>query len=283
MITRSELRKQQAAEQPENKQPAKRPLKSVWLGTVLIVLLVVGMLLKATILNPSFVANEIVASPITSELQSQINGQLSQNGLVNLKISDEDTKELVKQATKQVYAGEDINLDLDKLENKWQTQLNQQLSSYGLSTTMLPSGSLDQLQNQLNQTINQQLNTAPIQTAVKTIKTAKVIVNAVLVVSLLGLVILGIKNLIQKTLLAYFSWATTIASGVVILLIKGAEVMVKQITQNDSQDAATIVTISQDVFAKSWQFVVGIIIVAVVCWILRIIGKFSSGLIKSWN
>lgn len=76
----------------------------------------IAVLLNATVLDADFAADELADSPISTQLQEEVNGSLSEYGVSGSLLTTKETHRLVRQAVKQVYAGKSIKLDLTNVE-----------------------------------------------------------------------------------------------------------------------------------------------------------------------
>ncbi|MBB1079845.1 hypothetical protein H5S09_08245 [Limosilactobacillus sp. STM2_1] len=235
MTTRSELRAQreeaiQATSAEQNNHPQHHIIFRLW-GIICLILMLLSILLNSTLLNASFVKDEITNSSLESLMLNQINSSLTQYGISTSVLKKSDTDKLITQAVDQVYAGEKINLDLSTVVNSVNDSVNSQLAQYGLSTSMLPANGSSAITSNINSMVNSQLNTPEVTQVISEIKLAKGIANAVLVISLLSLIILIIKGIWQHHVLSSFSWICLIGGILytgVLMAIHGIAIQVGQ-------------------------------------------------------
>nr|MCG4642152.1 hypothetical protein [Bifidobacterium bifidum] len=76
-----------------------------------------------------------------------------------------------------------------------QSKVDDELGSYGLSTSLLSSSATNEFNQQLTNQVNQKLNTDEVQTAAKTITTVKTVVNVLLAISGVALAVLIVWSL----------------------------------------------------------------------------------------
>lgn len=269
------MRRQQKQTAAPVKKPRTHHFWASFLGILLTLIIAVGLLLNATVLNDDFAADELADSPISTQLKEQVNSSLSEYGVSGSLLTTKETRQLVRQAVKQVYAGKNIKLDLTNIEKRLQSKVDDELGAYGLSTSMLPDSATSQFNSQLTNQVNQKLNTSEVQTAAKTITTTKTVVNVMLIISGIALIVLAVWSLFAHCFLQIFSWSTTWAAGLFLGLVWLIKLGIAQAAQAEPDYASTIVKIGSDVLAKGWQTAWLLLSLALVWWlgrgILRII------------
>lgn len=269
MMSREEMRRQQKQTAAPVKKTHPHHFWASFLGVLLTLIIAVGLLLNATVLNADFAADELADSPISTQLKEQVNSSLSEYGVSGSLLTTKETKRLVKQAVKQVYAGKNIKLDLTNIEKRLQSKVDDELGAYGLSTSMLPDSATSQFNSQLTNQVNQKLNTSEVQTAAKTITTIKTVVNVMLIISGIALAVLMVWSLFTHCFLQIFSWSTTWTAALYFGLVWLIKLGIAQAAQTEPDYASTIVKIGNDVLIKGWQMAWLLLILALVWWLWR--------------
>ncbi|MDC2829503.1 hypothetical protein PO250_04105 [Limosilactobacillus mucosae] len=269
MMSREEMRRQQKQTAAPVKKPHPHHFWASFLGVLLTLIIAVGLLLNATVLNADFAADELADSPISTQLKEQVNSSLSEYGVSGSLLTTKETKRLVKQAVKQVYAGKNIKFDLTNIEKRLQSKVDDELGAYGLSTSMLPDSATSQFNSQLTNQVNQKLNTSEVQTAAKTITTIKTVVNVMLIISGIALAVLMVWSLFTHCFLQIFSWSTTWTAALYFGLVWLIKLGIAQAAQTEPDYASTIVKIGNDVLIKGWQMAWLLLILALVWWLWR--------------
>ena len=269
MMSREEMRRQQKQTAAPVKKTHPHHFWASFLGVLLTLIIAVSLLLNATVLNADFAADELADSPISTQLKEQVNSSLSEYGVSGSLLTTKETKRLVKQAVKQVYAGKNIKLDLTNIEKRLQSKVDDELGAYGLSTSMLPDSATSQFNSQLTNQVNQKLNTPEVQTAAKTITTIKTVVNVMLIISGIALAVLMVWSLFTHCFLQIFSWSTTWTAGLYFGLVWLIKLGIAQAAQTEPDYASTIVKIGNDVLVKGWQMAWLLLILALVWWLWR--------------
>lgn len=269
MMSREEMRRQQKQTAAPVKKTHPHHFWTSFLGVLLTLIIAVGLLLNATVLNADFAADELADSPISTQLKEQVNSSLSEYGVSGSLLTTKETKRLVKQAVKQVYAGKNIKLDLTNIEKRLQSKVDDELGAYGLSTSMLPDSATSQFNSQLTNQVNQKLNTSEVQTAAKTITTIKTVVNVMLIISGIALAVLMVWSLFTHCFLQIFSWSTTWTAALYFGLVWLIKLGIAQAAQTEPDYASTIVKIGNDVLIKGWQMAWLLLILALVWWLWR--------------
>lgn len=251
------------------KQPRHHHFGATFLGILLTMVIAIAVLLNATVLDADFAADELADSPISTQLQEEVNGSLSEYGVSGSLLTTKETHRLVRQAVKQVYAGKSIKLDLTNVEKRLQSKVDDELGSYGLSTSLLPSSATSEFNQQLTNQVNQKLNTDEVQTAAKTITTVKTVVNVLLAISGLALAVLIVWSLFKHCFLAVFSWSTAWSAGLYFGFVWLIKLGINQAAQEQPDYASTIATIGNDVLTRGWRIAWLLLVLALVGWLLR--------------
>ncbi|MEO5287650.1 MAG: hypothetical protein ACI31L_02735 [Limosilactobacillus sp.] len=268
-MSREEMHRQKRQANASAKQPRSHHFWASFLGILLTMVMAIAVLLNATVLNADFAADELADSPISTQLQEEVNGSLSEYGVSGSLLTTKETHRLVRQAVKQVYAGKSIKLDLTNVEKRLQSKVDDELGSYGLSTSLLPSSATSGFNQQLTNQVNQKLNTDEVQTAAKTITTVKTVVNVLLAISGVALAVLIVWSLFKRCFLAVFSWSTTWSAGLYFGFVWLVKLGINQAAQEEPDYASTIATIGNDVLTRGWRIAWLLLALALVGWLLR--------------
>lgn len=269
MMSREEMHRQKQQADVSVKQPRHHHFGATFLGILLTMVIAIAVLLNATVLDADFAADELADSPISTQLQEEVNGSLSEYGVSGSLLTTKETHRLVRQAVKQVYAGKSIKLDLTNVEKRLQSKVDDELGSYGLSTSLLPSSATSEFNQQLTNQVNQKLNTDEVQTAAKTITTVKTVVNVLLAISGLALAVLIVWSLFKHCFLAVFSWLTAWSAGLYFGFVWLIKLGINQAAQEQPDYASTIATIGNDVLTRGWRIAWLLLVLALVGWLLR--------------
>ena len=269
MMSREEMHRQKQQADVSVKQPRHHHFGATFLGILLTMVMAIAILLNATVLDADFAADELADSPISTQLQEEVNGSLSEYGVSGSLLTTKETHRLVRQAVKQVYAGKSIKLDLTNVEKRLQSKVDDELGSYGLSTSLLPSSATSEFNQQLTNQVNQKLNTDEVQTAAKTITTVKTVVNVLLAISGVALAVLIVWSLFKHCFLAVFSWSTAWSAGLYFGFVGLIKLGINQAAQEQPDYASTIATIGNDVLTRGWRIAWLLLALALVGWLLR--------------
>lgn len=269
MMSREEMHRQKQQADASVKQPRHHHFGATFLGILLTMVIAIAVLLNATVLDADFAADELADSPISTQLQEEVNGSLSEYGVSGSLLTTKETHRLVRQAVKQVYAGKSIKLDLTNVEKRLQSKVDDELGSYGLSTSLLPSSATSEFNQQLTNQVNQKLNTDEVQTAAKTITTVKTVVNVLLAISGLALAVLIVWSLFKHCFLAVFGWSTAWSAGLYFGFVWLIKLGINQAAQEQPDYASTIATIGNDVLTRGWRIAWLLLVLALVGWLLR--------------
>lgn len=272
-MSREELRRQQ---QTTSSAQQGHHFGMIFLGTIVAVIAAICLFLNLTVLNSDFAADELADSAVSTQIQSQVNDSVSQYGFSGKILTLSETKGLVRQAVKQVYAGKEINLDLSQVEKRWENQINAGLNTFGLSTSLVPSTITDSLKSQVSTEVNENLNTSEVKTASRDIYTAKTIVNLLLGISSLILLIMAIWSLLRRYFVQSFSWIVTWTTLLMILVMAVLRPGLLKLASSYPDYASTIVQVTSAVIERGWQIIAVMVIVGIALWIVRVL-KHRSG------
>lgn len=174
------------------------------MGTVVLTLFILSLVANTTILSSKFVLHEVNNSIVEDDITNQVNNGLAKYGISTSILTKKTTNQLVKQAVKQVYAGEKINLDLSPVTKHVENNFSSQLSQFGLANAANEVSS--SITTELNSAVNEQLNTPEVASFTKNLQLAKTITNLVMVISAGGCILLLVIALLRRSFLHDFSW-----------------------------------------------------------------------------
>lgn len=273
MTTRSELRAQRQGHLKTTiEETPKRHyfLYCLW-GVLSVILLGLALLVNSTLLNVDFVKKEVTSSSLESVMLNQVNSSLTQYGISTSVLKKSATDKLIDQAVDQIYAGENINLDLTPVINSVNSSVNSQLAQYGLSTSMLPSGSSSAITGNINSMVNNQLNTSEVTQLIDGIKIAKTVTNVILMISILSLGVLIIKGIWQHHLIGSFRWiclwGTVFYTGIIMAFHAAAI----QISESQSDLSPFISQIANDFQQIGFRSSIIMIVISIVLFILQFV------------
>ena len=81
MMSREEMHRQKQQADASVKQPRHHHFGATFLGILLTMVMAIAILLNATVLDADFAADELADSPISTQLQEEVNGSLSEYGV----------------------------------------------------------------------------------------------------------------------------------------------------------------------------------------------------------
>ncbi|MDD6432486.1 MAG: hypothetical protein PUF79_05100 [Lactobacillaceae bacterium] len=279
MTTRSEIRAQREAAEKENQSPVADPEPVVershhffnfW-GTICLILFVLSTVLNATILSPRFVLHEVRNSVVETTITDQVNGALERYGVPTSILTDKDTGRLLNQAVNQVYAGKNIHLDLSRVTQRAGAAADSQLAQYGLAG--VGSAASSALSQNVNSVVNSQLNTPAVENLANGIHLAKVVVNAIFMVTGIGLVALAILAIFGRHFAQSFSrmgiWTVVVDGALCGLLGK----LAPQLAADQPDYTAFVAQLSTDFMRTAFTTIGLVLVVTIILLIWRIVGR----------
>ncbi len=279
MTTRSEIRAQREAAEKENQSPVADPEPVVershhffnfW-GTICLILFVLSTVLNATILSPRFVLHEVRNSVVETTITDQVNGALERYGVPTSILTDKDTGRLLNQAVNQVYAGKNIHLDLSRVTQRAGAAADSQLAQYGLAG--VGSAASSALSQNVNSVVNSQLNTPAVENLANGIHLAKVVVNAIFMVTGIGLVALAILAIFGRHFAQSFSrmgiWTVVVDGALCGLVGK----LAPQLAADQPDYTAFVAQLSTDFMRTAFTTIGLVLVVTIILLIWRIVGR----------
>lgn len=279
MTTRSEIRAQREAAEKENQSPVADPEPVVershhffnfW-GTICLILFVLSTVLNATILSPRFVLHEVRNSVVETTITDQVNGALERYGVPTSILTDKNTGRLLNQAVNQVYAGKNIHLDLSRVTQRAGAAADSQLAQYGLAG--VGSAASSALSQNVNSVVNSQLNTPAVENLANGIHLAKVVVNAIFMVTGIGLVALAILAIFGRHFAQSFSrmgiWTVVVDGALCGLVGK----LAPQLAADQPDYTAFVAQLSTDFMRTAFTTIGLVLVVTIILLIWRIVGR----------
>lgn len=268
MIVPSRMKYRKQVQQSNN--TPKHWLTTV-LGIIAAVVLFVCALAQTTVLNEQYMTNQIVSSTVSDQIQNDINSSLSSYGIDTQVINTKQTRKILKQVVHQVYEGKSIHINIEDVMNNDESKLGNTLSSYGVPSALisqLPTGSVNE---QISSVVNNRLNNSEIQQLETSIKIARVVTFAGLIISVAILLLIVIRNLFSKTIIRDFRWITLLSSGIFALLLMATKKIIQGYSSDMASFANVIHNISENVLSIGWQMVMVDIGLSIVLFIISLV------------
>lgn len=276
MQTRSELRKQQTEPERVPTAPLNHHLRFRMVGIIFMTLLMVSLVLNQTFLNKQFVSHEITSSTLESDLLDSVHDGMSQYGIPAKMLTKSAADKIVRKSIDQVFAGQSIRVDLSSVTDQLAGEADSQLSQFGISTSLLPTGTSDAITSNLNSAVNSRINTPQVTAAINGLHTVKIVNSTVLAVSAVVVLILAVLAIFGRHFLMSFSWITTIALVVSGLLVMITRSIIPQLAQNAPDYSSLAVQCASDFQGTAFTWLAIIAVLAVALWLVRLIRPLFS-------
>jgi hypothetical protein len=245
------------------------------LGVVLLTVLTISFIVERTILNKSFVMHEVTSSALESTILDEVDDGLQQYGIPTSAVTKADTDHIVRTVVNQAFAGQRLKLDMSPITNNVENQANGELSKFGLSTDLLPSGTSSAVTSQVNSAVNSQINTPEVTAIINGLQVARVVTNICLIVSAIGLLVLIALAILRRHFVASFSWIFLLGTVISWLVIEVVRATIPQLA-HPYPDYSTFAVQCAGDFVQTAMPVIAITgILAVICWVIRGIKKFK--------
>ena len=245
-------------------------------GLVILVLLMVSLIASRTVFNKRFVMHEVTSSTVETDLLDQVQAGLSQYGIPRTVLTKDDTDRIVRTVVNQAFAGQELSLDLSQVTNRLAGQANSQLAQFGISTSLLPSGTTAAVNDNINSAVNSRINTPQVKQAINSLQLARMVNTTVLGISSVLMVIMLVGAVIHRHLVKSFSWICTLAllvSGGLVMTVKGVIPHLAAANPEYSSLAAQLATGFQAA-ALTWLGLLAV--VAIVLWVIRLLSPRLS-------
>ncbi len=269
-LSREALRKQRATKKapaPTSKRP--RHIFGHLLAVVAALLFLTTAWAQQTVLNETAAKQVATNDTVVSAVKSELNGSLVKYGLENL-VTTKATKSVLTQLVGEVYENKSIQLDLSSITNRATSEATSTLASYGVSVdSSLTSSASSTIQS----VVNSQLNTSGLQeveTNLAWIKTANLIA---LVVSGVLVVLLAIRELVNRALGRYLLVVGLFSGAAFLVLVWEVNSLVQGYSTSSTIESALVSAITSAVIPKGFLFGFGALAVAVVGLIGHLLGR----------
>ena len=266
-LSREALRKQRATKKapaPTSKRP--RHIFGHLLAVVAALLFLTTAWAQQTVLNETAAKQVATNDTVVSAVKSELNGSLVKYGLENLVT----TKSVLTQLVGEVYENKSIQLDLSSITNRATSEATSTLASYGVSVdSSLTSSASSTIQS----VVNSQLNTSGLQeveTNLAWIKTANLIA---LVVSGVLVVLLAIRELVNRALGRYLLVVGLFSGAAFLVLVWEVNSLVQGYSTSSTIESSLVSAITSAVIPKGFLFGFGALAVAVVGLIGHLLGR----------
>lgn len=204
------------------------------IGVIVLTIFLIALIFNGTVFNQKFVAREIGKSSVSTTIVTNVNQELSQYGLPDNVMTKKQANRLVNASVKQVYAGDEIKLNLNPVFSRAEKLIDQDLVGLGVSTSQLPTAVTSTVKAKINATVTKQINTARVQQMTSKVLLAKRVTTIVLIGSSILLVILLVWALIGRHLMMSLSWILIISSLLSLGIIKGITTFLNNLTANST-------------------------------------------------
>lgn len=274
MPTRSELY-HQASTDEKPRETVNHHIGLQILGVVLLTVLTISFIVERTILNKSFIMHEVTSSALESTILDEVDDGLQQYGIPTSAVTKADTDHIVRTVVNQAFAGQRLKLDLSPITNNVENQANDELSKFGLSTDILPSGTPSAVASQVNSTVNSQINTPEVTAVINGLQVARVATNICLIVSACGLLVLIVLAILRRHFATSFSWIFLFGTVISWLIIEVVRAVIPQLVQPYPDYSTFAVQCAGD-FGQTAMPVIAVTgILAVICWAIRGFKRFK--------
>ncbi|WP_251547162.1 hypothetical protein [Limosilactobacillus caecicola] len=254
-------------------QPVETP-KHHWgttiIGALAVVLLVICALAKATVLNEKFVEQQVTSSAVSAEVKNDLNASLASYGLSGGVITTKQTRQLLKQATRQVYQGKRLHLDMSSVSNSLENKAVGVLSSYGVSSSVLSSLPTGSVNDQVSTIINNRINSEAITNLENGLRLGRLLNLTGLIISIIILMLIVMRSWFTKTLVRDFRWITLLGGLGSALLLVSARPVIHSLQVDYASFSTVINQVSNAILKVGWQMVIVDLVLAIVLWMVSL-------------
>ena len=181
------------------------------LGICAVIVLLFCSFAQATVLSERFMVKELTNSGLAREVRNDVNASLASYGIQGDVITTSQTNQLLKQAIHQIYQGKPLQLDTSDVANTVQNSAGNTLAKYGVSSSLISDVPTSSINNQVSTIINNRLNTSDVKKLETGIHVARVGSIIGLVVSIIVLLLIVIRDVFSKAIIADFRWITLLS------------------------------------------------------------------------
>lgn len=274
MTSREEYQQQQTAENQQfnDELPSRQTHWKTVLGLAICLwALLVSFCLYRTILHKNFATNEVQQTVVADQLNQEIDNVLADYAVPRSVLTKRESVKLTRQAVTDVYNNQAINLDLSSVTDRLESSVSEMAGSYGVDVNSVAGNSLSALTNQLNSAVNQRVNTQQVKTFTHQLHVAKLVNMAVLAASGVLTIVLLVSAAVKRGFLAISSWALTLTSLLSAVSILGSGSIARQFSRAIPDFSSSIVAVWGDVSRFGWYLVALVIVLAIICWVGRIL------------
>lgn len=274
MTSREEYQQQQTAENQQfnDELPSRQTHWKTVLGLAICLwALLVSFWLYRTILKKNFATNEVQQTVVADQLNQEIDNVLADYAVPRSVLTKRESVKLTRQAVTDVYNNQAINLDLSSVTDRLESSVSEMAGSYGVDVNSVAGNSLSALTNQLNSAVNQRVNTQQVKTFTHQLHVAKLVNMAVLAASGVLTIVLLVSAAVKRGFLAISSWALTLTSLLSAVSILGSGSIARQFSRAIPDFSSSIVPVWGDVSRFGWYLVALVIVLAIICWVGRIL------------
>lgn len=274
MNSREEYQQQQTAENQQfnDELPSRQTHWKTVLGLAICLwALLVSFWLYRTILKKNFATNEVQQTVVADQLNQEIDNVLADYAVPRSVLTKRESVKLTRQAVTDVYNNQAINLDLSSVTDRLESSVSEMAGSYGVDVNSVAGNSLSALTNQLNSAVNQRVNTQQVKTFTHQLHVAKLVNMAVLAASGVLTIVLLVSAAVKRGFLAISSWALTLTSLLSAVSILGSGSIARQFSRAIPDFSSSIVAVWGDVSRFGWYLVALVIVLAIICWVGRIL------------
>ena len=223
------------------------------LGICAVIVLLFCSFAQATVLNEQFMVKELTNSGLAREVQNDVNASLASYGIQGDVITTSQTNQLLKQAIHQIYQGKPLQLDTSDVANAVQGRVGNTLAKYGVSSSLTNDVPTSSINSQVSTIINNRINTTDVAKLENGIHVARVGSIIGLVVSIIVLLMIVIRDIFAKALIADFRWITLLSgilSAFSLSLLKP-----ERYAHNYASFAEVINEIGHAILKVGWQMI----------------------------
>lgn len=273
MTSREEYQQQQTAEnQQYNGMPARQTHWKTVVGLVICLwALLVSFWLYRTILNKNFATAEVKQTVVADQLNQEVDNVLADYAVPRSVLTKQESVKLTKQAVTDVYNNQSINLDLSSVTDRLESSVSEMAGNYGVDVNSVAGSSLNALTNQLNSTVNQRVNTQQVKVFTHQLHVAKLVNMAVLAASGVLTIVLLVSAVVKRGFLSISSWALTITSVLFAVSILTSGSIARQFSRAIPDFSSSIVAVWGDVSRFGWSLVALVVVLAIICWVARLL------------
>lgn len=255
--------------------------------TIFLIITSVALIIKTTVLNPSFTAKTLMQDDSIEQMYEQTNATIV-NSVSGYGITlPQDTEFITKEqfeddltdAIENLYAGNSEIIDQEKLSHQIQHNLTGKIDQLGL-----PSGMLDQVLSPLTSTIanifTQQLASGQINSLMDSISAIDGYVSMAMIVGIIAVIVTGVIILFaQRNIFAWLHYLGIgfLISGLVVLGVQMATDLTSVfVNTNQNQIAKQLIqSFVTAVKSQMMTLAIGEVILGAIALVLGLLRKLK--------